>query len=80
MLVTSRDESFGMAAAESLMCGCPLIANDLPVFREVFPSSPMVHLVDIWDPEQVASAAQDVDALAETEGLVRQVYKHLGGR
>ncbi|AZT84503.1 glycosyltransferase family 1 protein [Marinobacter sp. NP-4(2019)] len=80
MLVTSRDESFGMAAAESLLCGCPLIANDLPVFREVFPSSPLVHLVDIWDPEQVARAAQNVEALANRESLVEQVYKQLGDR
>jgi len=58
MLVTSRDESFGMAAAEALLCGCPLITNDLPVFREVFPESPMLQRVDIWQPEQVASAAR----------------------
>ncbi|WP_375295364.1 glycosyltransferase family 4 protein [Nitratireductor indicus] len=57
MLVTSRDESFGMAAAEALLCGCPLIANDLPVFREVFPDSPLVQLLDIWRPEEVAAAA-----------------------
>lgn len=57
MLVTSRDESFGMAAAEALLCGCPLLTNDLPVFREVFPESPMIHRVDIWDPEAVAAAA-----------------------
>ena len=58
MLVTSRDESFGMAAAEALLCGCPLIANDLPVFREVFPESPLIHLVDIWQPEQFEQAAR----------------------
>ena len=57
MLVTSRDESFGMAAAEALLCGCPLIANDLPVFREVFPDSSLVQRVDIWQPQEVAAAA-----------------------
>ncbi|UYG06027.1 glycosyltransferase family 4 protein [Halomonas sp. M4R1S46] len=80
MLVTSRDESFGMAAAESLLCGCPLIANDLPVFREVFPPSPLVHLIDIWDPEQVACAAHEVGVLSGREDLVGQVYKRLGDR
>ncbi|WP_417530285.1 glycosyltransferase family 4 protein [Marinobacter lipolyticus] len=80
MLVTSRDESFGMAAAESLLCGCSLIANDLPVFREVFPSMPLVKLVDIWDPEQVANAVQQLASLDEYEALVGQVYKQLGSR
>lgn len=64
MLVTSRDESFGMAAAEALLCGCPLIANDLPVFREVFPESPLIHLVDIWQPDQIAQAAQGLSQCA----------------
>ena len=58
MLVTSRDESFGMAAAEAVLCGCPLITNDLPVFREVFPESRMIQRVDIWQPEKVARAAE----------------------
>jgi glycosyltransferase involved in cell wall biosynthesis len=77
MLVTSRDESFGMAAAEALMCGCPLIANDLPVFHEVFPSSPMIKLVDIWNPEAVALAAEEVVALQHQEELTTQVYAKL---
>jgi len=62
MLVTSRDESFGMAAAEALLCGCPLIANDLPVFREVLPDSPLVQRLDIWRPEQVGAAARTLEA------------------
>lgn len=56
MLVTSRDESFGMAAAEALLSGCPLITHDLPVFREVFPESIMVQRADIWQPDQVMKA------------------------
>lgn len=80
MLVTSRDESFGMAAAESLLCGCPLIANDLPVFREVFPPSPLVQLIDIWNPEQLAHAALAVDSLLGREMHAEQVYTQLGDR
>lgn len=60
MLVTSRNESFGMAAAEALLCGCPLISNNLPVLKEIFPSSPMLHIVDIWQPEQVLSAVENL--------------------
>lgn len=61
MLITSRDESFGMAAAEALLCGCPLIANDLPVFHEIFPTSPLITYVDIWQPDQVVTAAKAIE-------------------
>lgn len=71
MLVTSRDESFGMAAAEALLCGCPLIANELPVFHEVFPESPLIDLVDIWQPDQVAQAAQALPQYSDAEEAAR---------
>lgn len=81
MLVTSRDESFGMAAAEALMCGCPLIANDLPVFREVFPESSLVKRVDIWKPDQLAAAAASLSDRPSAEAvssLHRQLAKKYG--
>ena len=71
MLVTSRDESFGMAAAEALLCGCPLITNDLPVLREVFPDSPLVQRVDIWQPEQVRAAAQALENTPAIDEVAR---------
>lgn len=80
MLVTSRDESFGMAAAEALLCGCPLIANDLPVFREVFPDSPLVQLVDIWQPEQVAIAGQRLGEQVPDGDDVQNLYDRLSRR
>lgn len=76
MLVTSRDESFGMAAAEALMCGCPLISNDLPVFREVFPDSAMIKRIDIWQPEQVERAACELAGGLPAETYQR-MYEHL---
>ncbi|MCY1519097.1 D-inositol-3-phosphate glycosyltransferase [compost metagenome] len=76
MLVTSRDESFGMAAAEALMCGCPLITNDLPVFREVFPESTMIKRVDIWQPEQFQLAAEEL-AVGVAPLACQQMYEHL---
>jgi glycosyltransferase involved in cell wall biosynthesis len=76
MLVTSRDESFGMAAAEALMCGCPLITNDLPVFREVFPNSDMIRRVDIWQPEQFERAAKALPVAPDQEAC-RHIYEHL---
>ena len=81
MLVTSRDESFGMAAAEALLCGCPLITNDLPVFREVFPDSPLMHRVDIWQPDQVAAAAAAIiqkPAEADVIALHRRLSQKFG--
>jgi glycosyltransferase involved in cell wall biosynthesis len=69
-----------MAAAEALLCGCPLIANDLPVFHEVFPPSPLVHLVDIWDPEAVAQAANEVAVLQRTDEVVSQLHAELRDR
>lgn len=76
MLVTSRDESFGMAAAEALMCGCPLITNDLPVFREVFPDSDMIKRVDIWQPEQFELAAKAL-AVGPNPEACQRMYEHL---
>ena len=79
MIVTSRDESFGMAACEALLCGCPLIANDLPALREVLPGTHLVRLVDIWQPEKFASAAQ---SLAEPVSTIdaHRVNEHLHRR
>lgn len=77
MLVTSRDESFGMAAAEALLCGCPLITNDLPVFREVFPDSSMVQRVDIWQPEQVAGAIKKLTVEKVDPGERQAMYQTL---
>lgn len=80
MLVTSRDESFGMAAAEALLCGCPLIANDLPVFREVFPESPMVQRVDIWQPDHVMQAVSQLSSGPITGTNRQQMFKLLYSR
>lgn len=79
MLVTSRDESFGMAATEALLCGCPLITNDLPVFREVLPDSRMIRRLDIWQPAQVQQAAESLAHPPSAEDC-DEMYKFLTTR
>ncbi|EJW10333.1 Glycosyltransferase [Rhodovulum sp. PH10] len=39
-------ETFGLAAVEAAMAGCPMVVSDLPVLREVLgqPAAPVVHL------------------------------------
>lgn len=39
LLITSEREGFGLPVAEALACGCPVVASDLPVLREVGGSS-----------------------------------------
>jgi glycosyltransferase involved in cell wall biosynthesis len=35
LLITSEREGFGLPIAEAMACGCPVIATDLPVLREI---------------------------------------------
>jgi len=35
LLQTSESEGFGMPIAEAMACGCPVVASDLPVLREI---------------------------------------------
>jgi glycosyltransferase involved in cell wall biosynthesis len=35
LLQPSSDEGFGLPALEAAACGCPVLASDIPVFREV---------------------------------------------
>lgn len=50
---TSRYEPFGLAPVEAALSGCALVANDIPVFRE------------LWGEAAVYFSKDDPDALAE---------------
>ncbi|WP_428523097.1 glycosyltransferase family 4 protein [Roseibium sp.] len=58
----SAAESFGLAAIEAAQAGVPVVANDLPVLREVLQANgkPCALFVDVMDPEAFASAIATV--------------------
>ena len=47
-------EAFGLPIAEALLCGCPVVLNDIPVVRSLFSDLPGVFLADNREPEAVA--------------------------
>jgi glycosyltransferase involved in cell wall biosynthesis len=52
--VTSRMEGFGMTAIESVGAGCPVIASDIPIFRETLRGNGI--LVDPENSEELENA------------------------
>jgi glycosyltransferase involved in cell wall biosynthesis len=58
----SSAETFGLAAVEAAQAGVPVIANDIPVMREVLAvnGKPCARFVDTADPQAFAAAVEDV--------------------
>ena len=78
----STAETFGLAAVEAAQAGVPVVANDLPVLREVLSSdnTPMALFVDAADVGQFAEATSRLltdDALKST---LRLNARHLRAR
>jgi glycosyltransferase involved in cell wall biosynthesis len=60
LVTASRAEGFGIPLIESMAAGTPVIATDIPVFREV--GADAIHYVD---PDSVASVVAAVRALED---------------
>ncbi len=64
-IMTTINESFGMAVLEALICGVPVIASRVGALPEIAPDAPYVRFYELGDIEAAAELA--VDAVAPVE-------------
>lgn len=57
-------EGFGLPGLEALSVGCPVIASDIPVFREVYKDA-----VNYFNPEDVSSIARAMTAVVDGKDI-----------
>jgi glycosyltransferase involved in cell wall biosynthesis len=65
-------EGWGIAVAEALACGLPVVAYDIPALREIFAKCDSVFLVPAKDIENMSSTVLDILSLCEEK------YSELG--
>lgn len=56
-IMTTINESFGMAALESLICGVPVVASRVGALPEIAPGAPYVRFYELGDIETAAALA-----------------------
>jgi glycogen synthase len=71
-LCTSRYEPFGLAPLEAALCGCAIIARDLPSLREVWGNSALYFNDSATLTRTLAALAQDPNLLAEAQARASQ--------
>ena len=67
--LASREETFGRTVLESMACGTPVIANDIPIMHEVCDGQAMI--VDYNEPARVAGALHRVASDAALRAQLR---------
>jgi glycosyltransferase involved in cell wall biosynthesis len=66
LLFLSEYESFGNVVVESILCGTPVIASDIPSMREIFRDYPLFLVSPDGDLcSQIAERLRDYDSLAD---------------
>ena len=73
-------EGFGLVAAEAAACGGPVVASDIPVFREILAGEPAVRFAPPGDPAAwanalVAALTAPRPAAGERTGGVRRLSR-----
>jgi glycosyltransferase involved in cell wall biosynthesis len=68
--LASREETFGRTVIESMACGTPVIANDIPIMHEVTEGQAVI--VDFNLPAQVAQALKRVAQDAALRARLRE--------
>ena len=63
-------EGFGLPVLEAMACGCPVVASDIPPFREITEGAAL--LVRPADVDQLAADLRDVVASAELRASLRE--------
>lgn len=78
----SSAETFGLAAVEAAQAGIPVVANDIPVLREVLETDgePCAILVDTSDAERFADAVRSVLEEPATAARLSGLGRKLAGR
>lgn len=57
-LATSSYEPFGLAALEAALCGCAVVASDIPSYREVWEDAALYY--PVGDPERLRSRVMEL--------------------
>lgn len=58
----SKSEGFGLTGIEAMACGTPVIASDIPVFKEIYQQAPVY-----FNPDSVAELLEAIQQMQDQE-------------
>jgi glycosyltransferase involved in cell wall biosynthesis len=77
LLMPSRAEGFGFPVIQAINSSTPVIASDIPVFREILgPTYPM--LADPDDSKQWATLCKEIPAISRDPAARQNLFRRLG--